>query len=111
MLLFSDGGPSRGLLLGEADRLESLAFDLRLLERLGSVPPDRLFAAPTLENWSLATVAAVCLEGRVSGHPKLGDDRLIRTSDLWLVNEDDRWARTLSRFYRLGKPAGASGHD
>jgi hypothetical protein len=46
----------------------------------------------------------------VSGtDPRLpGENRPIGTSDLWLMSEDRSWARTLSRWYRLGRPAG---HD
>ncbi|WP_378951240.1 DUF6634 family protein [Mesorhizobium sp. ANAO-SY3R2] len=47
-----------------------------------------------------------CLAGLSSGHPKLpGTQRPIRTSDVWLVSQDWGWARTLSRWYRLGRPA------
>jgi len=47
-----------------------------------------------------------------TGHPVLpGQDRLIATSDLWLISEDRQWARTLSRWYQLGRPGGTVRHD
>lgn len=43
----------------------------------------------------------IFLTGRVTGHPLLGDTR-IRTSALVHVSSDQIWARTLSRWYKLG---------
>jgi hypothetical protein len=43
------------------------------------------------------------LTGKVTGHPLLGE-RLIRTSMLIYISDDSQWARTLSRWYRLGSP-------
>ncbi|MGA8171811.1 MAG: DUF6634 family protein, partial [Methylocystis sp.] len=44
------------------------------------------------------------LEGVVEGHPIFGS-RPINTSPLWLLNTEKNWARSLSRFYRLGSAA------
>lgn len=43
------------------------------------------------------------LHGWVNGHPKLGT-RWIQTSVLIHVTQDQKWARTLSGWYRLGDP-------
>ncbi|WP_058249562.1 DUF6634 family protein [Tropicibacter naphthalenivorans] len=43
------------------------------------------------------------LHGWATGHPKLGD-AYIQTSLLIHVTQDEKWARTLSRWYRLESP-------
>jgi hypothetical protein len=61
--------------------------------------------APLLDRWAFAARPAACLVGVSSGHPILeGTGRLITTSDLILISQDGAWARTLSRWYRLGDP-------
>ncbi|ANY81325.1 hypothetical protein BB934_26450 [Microvirga ossetica] len=53
-----------------------------------------------------------CLIGAASGHPLLpGTGRVIRTSDLWIMSEEFSCARTLSRWYRLGRPYEAIDED
>lgn len=87
-------------------RLKALVADLEALQsgRSGAVLPA---AAPLLDQWDLAQRAALCLVGRSNGHPLLpGEGRQIATSDLWLLSADRRWARTLSRWNRLGEPRG-----
>ncbi|WP_404823367.1 DUF6634 family protein [Nitratireductor aquimarinus] len=59
--------------------------------------------APILEQWALTCRPAPCLTGLSTGHPRLmGADRSIITSDLQLLSSDQMWARTTSRWYRLG---------
>jgi len=48
------------------------------------------------------------LAGATTGHPLLGDCPIIRTSELFAIDADRGWARTYSRFYRLGRPGGAA---
>jgi hypothetical protein len=63
-----------------------------------------------LDQWMIAQRLVPCLAGRSSGHPILmGKGRPIATSDLWLISEDGQWARTLSRWYRLGRPVRQDG--
>lgn len=93
-------------LRSEADRLERLAADLRrIADGVGPTPAD-LEAAPTLHGWSRSEMTLPCLIGRVIGHPSIPDTHLTKTTDLWTMNPGSGWARTLSRFYRLGEPAG-----
>lgn len=86
------------------DRLKALVADMErvcdgLAER--NLPDD----APMLDQWMIVQRPVSCLVGRSSGHPILaGKGRPIATSDLWLISEDGQWARTLSRWYRLGRP-------
>ncbi|MPR06207.1 DUF6634 family protein [Microvirga tunisiensis] len=88
-------------------RLERLTADLEAL-RDGAVPTeaDILRDAPGLDQWSVAALAVPCLVGRTWGHPTLpGTGRPIRTSDIWVMAEDHGAVRTISRQYRLGRPA------
>lgn len=41
-------------------------------------------------------------DGAVVGHPLLGDLSHIHTSELFAIGEAAGWARTWSRYYRLG---------
>lgn len=88
-------------------RFAALVFDK---EAIGcGVFPERLVEdeAPLLDRWTLGYRPIQCLLGQPTGHPLLpGENRTICTSDLWLIAEDCEWARTLSRWYRLGHPAG-----
>jgi hypothetical protein len=89
---------------GIADRLRSLAHDLERI-RNGSAPTAaELAQAPLLDRWrATVTPLGLRLSGNVSGHPRLfGTTTLI--SQLWAADSDDRWVRTLSRFYRLARP-------
>ncbi|WP_420024058.1 DUF6634 family protein (plasmid) [Cereibacter azotoformans] len=61
--------------------------------------------APGLDHWRpVLTLGGVpLLWGRVSRHPRLGD-ALITTSPLIALDRDAGWARTFSRWYKLGVP-------
>jgi hypothetical protein len=114
MILFGErnGERASAVIDLQVERLLSLAFDMQRV-RDGAFPREvDLVAAPILDRWRVAEWTLPCLVGLSSGHPKLpGDNRLIRTSDLWLLSEDRTWARTLSRWYQLGRPAGHVGDD
>jgi hypothetical protein len=84
-------------------RLRALADDCDRLELGRPVSSLLLQKAPLLEDWVPAVTQGVQLIGHVTGHPLLGD-RAIATSPVWFADPDHLWARTLSRFYRLGPP-------
>lgn len=112
MLLFGRETPTDEMVTFQVDRLLALAADLEHLRR--GVPPEVMAgaAAPILDRWILAERIVPCLAGLSTGHPRLvGAERLIGTSDLWVLSEDRNWGRTLSRWYRLGRPAEHSGLD
>lgn len=86
------------------ERLSGLVSDMKQL-RGGTAVDDLADDAPLLDRWVIGNRPAPCLVGQSTGHPTLpGTIRLITTSDLWLISEDGAWARTLSRWYRLGDP-------
>lgn len=67
-----------------------------------------LATAPVLQHWRpFRTLhGGTVLGGYVSGHPVLRDGP-IRTSGLLSLCPTGRWARTVSRWYRLGAPVSA----
>lgn len=112
MLVFGRG-ETKEQLAAEAERLRALVLDIeRILE---GAPPQAIAGeepVPILNRWLVANRATPCLVGLSTSHPKLaGVNRLIATSDVWLLAADKTWARTLSRWYRLGRPAERSGLD
>lgn len=66
---------------------------------------ETLASAPLLEGWIMTAIgeSSFVLEGVVSGHPRLPDG-LISTSRIVAIAHDDRWCRTIGRYYRLGTP-------
>ena len=93
-----------GDLASEIARLEALLADL---ERIGSgnLPtPAELAQAPLLDPFGFGTRELPCLIGGNHGHPLLCGP-VIKTTELWAFAPALGWARTLSRFYRLGRIA------
>jgi hypothetical protein len=105
-MLFSQGTKADAELVSQARRLEALSADMeRVLE---GVLPEAIMTEepPLLDRWILGNTLAPCLVGLSTGHPTLvGTNRAIATSNVWLMSDDMTWARTLSRWYRLGRPA------
>lgn len=106
MPLFRPGETGGDLLAMETERVRSLLTDMDRI--LGGHRPETIANAdaPILDQWNPINRPASCLVGLSTGHPKLpGTNREIVTSDVWLVSDDLTWVRTLSRWYRLGRPA------
>ena len=105
MLIFDLDSPCTNARLGMLlERLKSLVTDMEAV-RAGTTPPSLNEDAPLLDDWrNTETYRPVwCLTGRSSGHPLLpGAGRMIMTSELHLIARDGRFARTASRWYRLG---------
>lgn len=84
-----------------------------VLDRAGIDPTEgALAAAPLLDAWEVVRDAFdyTILYGRVVGHPILKGPA-IRTSPLLVLNVSAGWARTYSRFYRLGAPLSDAGSE
>ncbi|WP_091133625.1 DUF6634 family protein [Microvirga guangxiensis] len=102
-------GVNEALVSHEIDRLLRLAADLQSIRDGRGPTATDLRGAPVLGNWRHRFRPAACLVGDVRHHPMLpGMDRPIVTSDIWVLAPDRGWARTLSRWYRLGRPSGVS---
>ena len=92
-----------GNILHNVVRVEQLAADLELIAR-GELPSDQdLSSAPFIDARTVALRLVPCFVGIWSNHPRLNGP-VVTTTDLWVFAPDLDWARTLSRFYRLGTP-------
>lgn len=85
--------------------LADLLRDVHDLRVHGRPTLSPLNEAPLLEDWSAAALFTPCLTGSVTGHPLLGSRPRIRTSQLVAFDIERGWARTWSRYYRLGHDA------
>lgn len=85
-------------------RLRALAADLELI-RKAEAPTQRQYdEAPFIDRWRATTDAAgLRLTGLVANHPRLRPGPAM-TTQLWSADPHGKWVRTLSRFYRLGRP-------
>jgi hypothetical protein len=112
MLLFNEGRGAGEQLAAETARFRALLRDMeRILE---GVLPETLVSEepPLLDRWLLGNMLTPALVGLSTGHPALpGINRPIATSPVLLMSADMSWARSLSRWYRLGRPAERSGLD
>lgn len=88
------------------DRIQRAIVDLRRLQE-GYLPTTRELAnAPFLDDWCLL---GPFLGGVVVGHPVVADGHRCITSAVLALAANGTWARTVSRYYRLGRPMGARG--
>lgn len=112
MLLFNQYEGPDAHFVREMERLSSLVVDMEQIQR--GMPLQAMAGddAPVLDRWILARRTVPCLVGLSTGHPELvGRDRAITTSDVWLMSDDMAWARTASRWYKLGRPREHFGLD
>ncbi|MBI5131246.1 MAG: hypothetical protein HZA66_17540 [Rhodopseudomonas palustris] len=94
-----------------SDHLRSLATDCAALGENTAFVTDRLRTAPVLDRYApVITPLGLRLAGQVTHHPLLGSRRIL-TSQVWFADPEGHWVRTLSRFYRLGRPAGLDDGD
>lgn len=91
-----------------ADDLHWLEQSLAAIDEAQAGPtPEDLATAPMLSPWHpiLTLEAEPLLWGHVNRHPILGAS-WITTSRLIALDPGNRWSRTISRWYRLGRPIG-----
>lgn len=86
-------------------KLENLVEDLRAIRDGAGLTAADLEGAPVLEHWTRVSRPVWALHGDVVDHPRLGTRPDVVTSELYLLDPMGGWARTLSRRYRLGRPA------
>jgi hypothetical protein len=94
-------------LVSQADIARALA-DAKLLAGGEAPDPDELGKAPLLRRWRIIDNTkrgqGLRLIGVCSDHPILQGKRILTTSHIVAMDLDKfRWARTLSRYYRLGQ--------
>lgn len=91
-----------------SERLRALADDCARLEHDTTFVTERLLNAPLLDRYIPVTgPLGIRLAGEVIGHPLLSAQRIV-TSQVWFADPEGHWIRTLSRFYRLGRPTQSS---
>ncbi len=105
-VLFPSAGHTPDELAAAARRL---ADDLARLASGSDPDPAALADAPILDWWSPAQRRTGCLIGLASGHPRIARGHTTLTTELYAIDRDGLWARTWSRFYRLGRTAGDGG--
>ena len=103
ILITPEGVSKRGA--EDVERLELLVADLRRIIRGEAPTRGELRAAPMVDRWSMETLPVPCLTGDLHGHPILTSPRII-TSQVHAWAPELGWARTMSRFYRLGQRGG-----
>ncbi len=102
MPIFVDHRGVVGDVAGTIARLEELVADLEHIGSGGVPAQAKLDRAPLLDPVGIATRELPCLVGGNRGHPLLHGPTIV-TSELWVFAPELGWARTLSRFYRLGR--------
>ncbi|MCJ2087005.1 hypothetical protein MKK88_13545 [Methylobacterium sp. E-005] len=94
-------GTPLGYDVGECGTLRALADDLEAIAAGIGPTASELADAPFLQGWDLDVRTVRSLSGVVDGHPRFPPGRRVRTSELF-ATDGRTWARTLSRYYRLG---------
>lgn len=90
---------------------KSLAKDIAAI--ISGTRPTRaeLESAPLLQRYRFVPRSVPSAVGYGIGHPRLPDGP-VKTSQIFVLDPDLRWIRTLSRFYRLGaQMPGAATND
>ena len=99
----------RAAMIATAAKLRALTADLDALAK-GYLPDAAVLSvAPILDHWELAERSAPCLIGMQTGHPLFSTNTAIYTSGLYFLDPEAGIARTLSRWYRLGRERDAGG--
>lgn len=76
------------------------------LNAVAACSTETLAEAQTVEEWIVTGDAARRLEALVPGGSAEPQSRIVDPSMLVAMSARDGWARTLDRFYRLGRPSG-----
>lgn len=102
-MIIQNGQMNEAFIRQNITLMKALIHDMEALLAGNGPTQETLEQAPVIGNWEPAKRDIPCLYGTILNHPLLGE--IVPsglTSQLWLLNLDQGWARTLSRFYRLG---------
>ena len=83
-------------------QLRRLADDLETTGRKDWQPPD----AVDINSWFVGQRAVSCLVGRPLAHPFIDNGHPMVSSELFFMDMDRGYARSFSRWYRLGTQIG-----
>lgn len=96
-MIIQNGKYDEALIRHYLHLLKPLVADMEAFLEGNGPSQEFLDEAPVIDQWSISTRKISCLEGVLHHHPLLGS--LVpngTTSQLWLLNKDQGWARTLS---------------
>lgn len=106
MIIVSDDHTHISDLEFEIERLRRLADDLEQIRKSNHPTRAKLMNAPVIDGWRLQRRPVACLSGKVLGHPRIGEGHLGITTEVFVFAPMQGYARTLSRYYKLGLPEG-----
>lgn len=87
----------------EIEKMEALLTDLKCFAAKQFPTSRELEAAPLIDEYKIDIRDRPVLVGQAYNHPRLGTANVC-TTELWAIAPSLGWARTWSRFYRLGFP-------
>lgn len=85
------------------EKLEAAQAALEAIEAGREPTPGQLAEAPLLDAWAASEMGGNRICGFVEGHPRITDGPAT-TSAVIFYADDRSWCRTISRYYRLGRP-------
>jgi len=100
--IFNNNGPAPHL-EAEIQRLRGLLTALEDIRRGRHPDKATLAAAPKIHAWRTVPRPDPCLTGVMFNHPTIADGRQGVTTGLWVLSPALGYARTVTRFYQLGK--------
>ncbi|WP_075292024.1 hypothetical protein [Pararhizobium arenae] len=74
------------------------------LEQVGRDGPESIAPEVSISDWIIAKRAVPILLGTVLGHPTVRDGKPAASTEIVYWDEHWQLARTLNRWYRLGRP-------
>lgn len=74
------------------------------LERVSKLGPEAIAPETSISDWVIAKRAVPILVGTVLGHPTVENGKPAATTEIVFWDEHWQLARTLTRWYRLGRP-------
>lgn len=104
MTIWIDRDGPRSDIEREIEKAEALLTDLKRFANRQFPTSGELEAAPLIDEYQVNIISRPALIGQAYNHPRLGTTS-IQTTELWAIAPTLGWARTWSRFYRLGFPA------
>ncbi|KQY03690.1 hypothetical protein ASD36_15090 [Rhizobium sp. Root1334] len=74
------------------------------LERFASLGPGSVHSETSVSAWVLAKRTVPVLMGTMAGHPTIKTGNVGFTTEVVYVDQSNHLARTINRWYRLGRP-------
>lgn len=74
------------------------------LERFAALGPEAVQSETSISAWVLAKRTVPVLMGTMAGHPNIKTGNIGFTTEVVYVDQSNHLARTVNRWYRLGRP-------